>query len=527
MVKYLARELVRPVPQGEPLDERQVKNSAGGYVYSVGDWGRLQRFLVIGAEGGTYYASQRKLVKQNLDGLRSCLREDGLRVVREAAAVSEAGRALKNGPAILALAMASVHQDAAVRRAAFEAVPQVCRIGTHLFEFVSDREALGAGWGRGMRAAVARWFLRREPGQLAFQLAKYQQREGWAMRDLLRLAHPLAPDAERNAMLRWAVKGELSDEAGAFLAAVEQAKTASKRELVGLIGEHRLPRECVPTEHLTDPDVWAALLPHMGLEALVRNLGNLSKCGLLSPLSVGERAVADRLADEAQIRRSRLHPVRILVGLLTYQSGHGQRGKGTWPVSPRAVEALDGAFYKAFKNVEPSGKRIMMACDVSGSMNAPNLMGVPGLTPMVVGAAMAMVTVKTEPNVFLVAFSHQLTPTDLGRCNRLDEVVRTLSRIPMGGTDCALPMLAAAQNKIPVDTFAMYTDNESWAGRVHVPEALKQYRKQEGIDARFVVAAMTATEYSVVDPADPGSLAIVGFDIEAPALMSDFAAGRI
>jgi 60 kDa SS-A/Ro ribonucleoprotein len=283
----------------------------------------------------------------------------------------------------------------------------------------------------------------------------------------------------------------------------------------------------VPTEHLTDPDVWAALLPHMGLEALVRNLGNLSKCGLLSPLSVGERAVADRLADEAQIRRSRLHPVRILVGLLIYQSGHGQRGKGTWPVSPRAVEALDGAFYKAFKNVEPSGKRIMMACDVSGSMNAPNLMGVPGLTPMVVGAAMAMVTVKTEPNVFLVAFSHQLTPTDLGRCNRLDDVVRTLSRIPMGGTDCALPMLAAAQNKIPVDTFAMYTDNESWAGRVHVPEALKQYRKQEGIDARFVVAAMTATEYSVVDPADPGSLAIVGFDIEAPALMSDFAAGRI
>ena len=37
--------LTDPVPQSEPLDERQVQNSAGGYAYPVDDMTRLRRFL--------------------------------------------------------------------------------------------------------------------------------------------------------------------------------------------------------------------------------------------------------------------------------------------------------------------------------------------------------------------------------------------------------------------------------------------------------------------------------------------------
>ena len=45
-----------PAPQSEPLDERQVPNSAGGHAYPVDDMTRLQRFLILGSEGGSYYA---------------------------------------------------------------------------------------------------------------------------------------------------------------------------------------------------------------------------------------------------------------------------------------------------------------------------------------------------------------------------------------------------------------------------------------------------------------------------------------
>ena len=40
----------------------QIANSAGGYAWAVDDWVRLDRFLVLGSEGGTYYIGERDLV---------------------------------------------------------------------------------------------------------------------------------------------------------------------------------------------------------------------------------------------------------------------------------------------------------------------------------------------------------------------------------------------------------------------------------------------------------------------------------
>ena len=47
----------------------------------------------------------------------------------------------------------------------------------------------------------------------------------------------------------------------------------------------------------------------------------------------------------------------------------------------------------------------------------------------------------------------------------------------MGGTDCALPMIYAKQKKLKIDVFIVYTDSETWFGKIHPTEALKNYRK--------------------------------------------------
>lgn len=524
---YLRKHLGTPVPQNRPLSKEQVQNDAGGYVFPVNAEQQLRRFLMIGAEGGTYYAREGALIERNLDNVKRCLADDGVKTVKTAVEISKSGRALKNDPAILLLAMASMHEDAAVRNEAFDSVPEVCRIGTHLFAFAEFRKLLKAGWGRGMRSAIASWFLMKEPEALAFQVAKYQQRNGWSMRDLLRKSHPQPPDAKYAKIFKYVTAGEVARGLHPFLVAVEKAKTADKKALLKLIKEHNLPRECIPTQFLKDPDIWEALLPHMGMEACLRNLGNMSKSGLLVQFGDATKTVVEKFDSEEAIKRSRLHPIKILVGFLTYKSGHGVRGSGEWQVVPQLVDALDAAFYKAFKNVEPSGKRIFMSCDVSGSMGSPELMGVTGLTPYVAGAAMAMVTVKTEKNVFLTAFSNELIPTDIGRYNRLDDVVQKFREMGHIGTDCSAPMRYALAKKMPVDAFLMYTDNETWAGRAHPSVVLQDYRRALGIDSYFVSAAMTATEYCVTDPRDSKALSMCGFDPETPAIMSDFAAGRL
>src|SRR4029079_7106893 len=91
-------------PQRMPIPGAgQVPNSAGGYAWAVDDWTRLQRFLVLGSEGGSYYASEQKLTLENAQAVERCLKADSARVVRTIVEISEAGRAPKADPALFAL----------------------------------------------------------------------------------------------------------------------------------------------------------------------------------------------------------------------------------------------------------------------------------------------------------------------------------------------------------------------------------------------------------------------------------------
>ena len=72
----------RVTPQSQPIPgSSQVPNSGGGYSWQVDDWMRLDRFLVLGAEGGTYYIAERDLVKENHDAILRCIKADGVRAV--------------------------------------------------------------------------------------------------------------------------------------------------------------------------------------------------------------------------------------------------------------------------------------------------------------------------------------------------------------------------------------------------------------------------------------------------------------
>jgi hypothetical protein len=64
----------RVTPQSRPIPgSTQVANSGGGYSWQVDDWTRFDRFLILGAEGGTYYITERDLVKQNHDAIVRCI----------------------------------------------------------------------------------------------------------------------------------------------------------------------------------------------------------------------------------------------------------------------------------------------------------------------------------------------------------------------------------------------------------------------------------------------------------------------
>lgn len=576
-----------PTPQGRKIPgKNMVPNSDGAYVFEADSWTRLNRFLILGTEGGSYYAGESKLTFENLEHVEGCIREDGLRVVSIVVDISESGRAPKNDQALFVLAMCAAAEDDKVRAAALEALPRVARIGTHLFQFVTYVEQHRA-WGRGLRRAVGNWYAEKTADDLAFQVIKYRSRrvEGekpWSHRDLLRKSHigaaghaDMPTDAQAQAVLRWVakidessykhLKADIGERLGVKLPEkivgfqkVQKAKTPEKA--AKHVREYRLPWEAVPTEYLNEPVVRDALLENMPVGALVRQLATMTRTGYLTPTSKSVQVVVEKLKNEEAVRKSRIHPLNVLMALKTYAHGRSVRGTGTWTPLPKIVDALDELFYLSFGNVESTGLRRCIALDVSGSMSGTqrynkrspfsnggfaDIAGYPGLSPREAAAAMAMVSMKTGDPYEVVAFtsaqgrgtmySHYeeypqayegISVLPFSPRQRLDDICATTERIWPGATDISLPMRYAQAMRREFDVFEVYTDNETNASRsIHPAQALKAYRAASGIDAKLVVVAMVANRFTIADPSDPGMLDVAGFDAATPQLISAFAEG--
>ena len=398
-----------------------------------------------------------------------------------------------------------------------------------------------------MRRAVAGWYTAKPATDLMYQVLKYPSRDGWAHRDALRLSHPKAPTVAHDLVFRYATKGwdgvlTLAGVDDLDVVQTIEAVEALKHQAPGLaaqtIARHGLTREMVPTELLTHAVVWEALLERMPLTALIRNLGVMGKVGLLVPLSDAVQSVTARLGDRKAIKAARVHPLAVLAALKTYAQGHGMKGKNTWRPVPQVVDALDRAFYLAFENAPTTGKRVMLALDVSGSMSA-RVNGMQYLECREASAAMALVTAASEPKHMFTAFTAGSYPSRwsprlgsglstlaISPRERLDDVVKRISGLAFGGTDCALPMLEALKHQWPVDLFVIYTDSETWAGKVHPSQALRQYRERTGIPAKLVVVGMASNGFSIADPGDGGMLDVVWFDTASPQVIADFAAAR-
>ena len=205
-----------------------------------------------------------------------------------------------------------------------------------------------------------------------------------------------------------------------------------------------------------------------------------------------------------------MHPLALLVALKTYAQGHGDKGKLTWKPRQKIVDALDDAFYLSFETLAPTGARTLLALDVSGSMTGPNDRGHAGHLAArgQRGDGAGHGGSRAEPRDrrvherqrtgrVLRVTAAGITPVAISPRMRLDDVDQgDVSDLPFGGTDCALPMLWAADNKVPVDVFCVYTDSETWAGDIHPVQALRAYRQKMGIGARLVVIGMVSNGFT-------------------------------
>ena len=525
-IKNYLKEQNTPKSVSTRVREDQVENSTGGFVFKTSDEQRLTRFLVLGSDGGTYYATERDLTNENIDFIIDMIKSDEALVRETVVNVSTNARAPKNSQALFVMALLFVYGEDKVM--ATDALLDVARTGTHLFEFVSYLKAMG-GLGKAKRRAIGAWYLNKP--NVALQVAKYRSRHGYTHRDLLRLSHVVGLDRNVGEFI---LHGVVTDDAPEILKAFEaaQAVTTDKEAVKVLKQYPDAPWEFFPTSVHNSKEFWKAVFKSgkMGQTALLRNVTRFAKLGLFDDLKFAGD-VAKALSDPEAIKRGRLHPVQYLNALGIYTKGRAlDRGyygyTPDYTVNSKVAGALEKGFYAAFGNVVPSGKRTMISLDVSESMTYYAPAGLVGLNCMEASVAMAMVTIRTEDYVEVNGFSRTLVNIPISDMDSLEGVMKRLDGLPFYHTDVALPIKKALDERKVIDTFIIYSDNEVNYGQ-HPYEVLNEYRRRVNPEARLVVVGMTSTGFTVADPKDDKALDVVGFDASAPGVIADFSAGRL
>ena len=183
-----------------------------------------------------------------------------------------------------------------------------------------------------------------------YQLAKYDRAGRVRLRDALFLVHPTPRNAEQQVLFDQLVQGtlptpytwetELSALGQQHFASAAERKAAFRAAWETLIGSGKL-----------------------GYMALLRNLRNILEADVSAE---AVEQVCARLTDQVAVARSKQLPFRFLAAyreVLTVQSGY----------VAVVLEALETAIAHSVANLRgfDAGTRVLVACDVSGSMQQP------------------------------------------------------------------------------------------------------------------------------------------------------------
>jgi 60 kDa SS-A/Ro ribonucleoprotein len=545
---YEGQVLSKPNVWEKPKEE-MVKGYGGGYAFKTKLFDQVRRWLILGSDSNTYYATPQELTRANVPFALKALKENPRRYIDLIVEVRQKGLSPKRDTCIFAYALAFTDGSIAAKAHARNNVSKVLRTGDDIANFVSmiagekvdgKRRNYMRGWGRAFRTTTAKWYEERDLQNLVYQLIKYRNRHGWSQGNVIKLSHPNpGVDSLRSKVFKWATGGEFAaswlgtESPVAQIYAFEEAKTtvtdgndpivAKRPKLIQLVTDYRLPWEAIPNAWMNDPVVLEALLQDMPMGAMVRQLPRFTWSGMLNSLAAKE-IVLDRLSSEEYVLGSQIHPLKLLQAMLTYKQGHGERS--SWTPVTQVVDALEYAFYLAFPNVKPSGKNLMLAVDMSGSMGLGSCAGMAGVSPRMGAAAMAMITMKTEPWYYLVGFMGNLVELRINENMSLWEVANAISTYGFGATNVGAPMKYAADKKLPVDMFVVYTDYELNRG-LHPVSALVMHQEATGRNSKIAYVAMQSYPHTCADPTRNDMMDFVGFDPTTPEMLTRFAVGDI
>lgn len=521
--------LLNIVSKQTAIKQGMTMNNENKPVFVITPLEQFKRFLILGTENGTYYVNGVDLTKQSIECITSILdsenRELLLTTILE---FEELNKCKKKDTMLFTLALCCMYNTQEpsfldFRRKAYTVALKICKIPTNLFLFINFCKVLSkynSGWNNLHKRYISSWYLDKTPNELMYLVTKYNNRNNYTHRDVLRLTHPKTDNEELNNIFKYLVNKLEDTSVLEYINDYEKLKnTVEPETAIELIKKRNFVREHIPTELLNNNKIWKALLPKMPLMAMLRNLNKMTLVNLFENDDCLEHVI-NTISNKDIRKKAKIHPMHILITLKMYSSGCSRQL--TWTPVQKIVDCLDKTFYEMFADLTPTGKRILLCLDVSGSMTWDGCFGTDCIKPIEVETALSMIYLATEKKVDVMGFSNDFIPLNISPRRRLDDNLKSINNLPFSSTDISLPFTWAQRHKKEYDAFIVITDSETNCNRINPIDAFKEYKKKMELpDTKLIVLATSVSNFSIGET-NKHVLNVCGFDENVCTIMNDF-----
>jgi 60 kDa SS-A/Ro ribonucleoprotein len=413
-------------------------NNAGGQAYKLSDKAALAQYAMTGCFNGTYYTSDKDQLQKTLELAAKVPPE----FLAKLAVYSRQKGLMKDMPAVLAALVASRQP---------ELLPQI-------FSKVVDSPKMLRNFVQVIRSNVAgRKSLGTRPKKLiqAYldglndeQLLKADVGNDPSLQDIIKLVHPKPSNKNRNAMYAYLLDKEYNKE---DLCGLARQFEAFKKGMKGEIPD--VPFQMLTALPLTN-EHWKKIASNATWNQIRMNLNTFARHGVLEDSKLVS-ALAEKLADPAQVRRSKTFPYQLFTSFQNIDS----------TVPTKLNIALQKAAEVACENIPEINGKVYIMVDVSGSMSSP-VTGYRGTTSskmrcIDVAALVAAAILRKNPEAVVMPFD---TSVHNAKMNPMDSIMTNanyLAKFGGGGTNCSLPLEQLNRMGAKGDLVIYVSDNES------------------------------------------------------------------
>ncbi len=445
------------------LPRANAVNEAGGRAYKLEPKHALAQVAATGTFGNAFYSTAETQLEEVLKLIDEV---DDNQYLAKLALYAREKAFMKDMPAALLVALSV--RDTELMHRVFDRVVDNGRVLRTVFQMIRSGQFKNkAGMGRvGLSSSVQRAFQRWLNTASVGKLLSASIGNDPSLRDILRMARPTPKDNARRAMFgwltdksidKWATETDLPVEVQSLIAYRNSESEEAQALIAGGLDNVRWD---LLSDAAKGPTVWAALARKMGPQALRMNLNTLLRHDVLATSAMVDY-VADRIADESEIRRSKQFPYQYFAAYLNADDNVPQKIK----------TALHKAAEIACGNVPELPGPVVIGLDTSGSMSCA-VTGNRGrgatskMRCIDVAALFAAAILRRNPDSVVIPFDTSAYDAKMDPNDSILSIAERLAKYGGGGTDCSLPLVAANQKhaKRKFAGVVLVSDNESWVG---------------------------------------------------------------